>query len=483
MKGREAVAEVSEASGRVERMGPFRRHRSDGVFDAELRGVLPTWLRGDLVRAAPAVFDLPRWSAHHWLDGLSLIYAFNLGDGRATYRQRLLDSVYAADAHAGFTRVRALATPVTREPLLRWGPPRQNDNANAHVLAVASELVAMTRAGAPLAINPETLAVRGARVSDDWLSWAGAVTLPHPRLDSQRGTVVNLAYALHTEEASVIPYEHPRRTHARKPFARWRTKRLPFIHSFGLTGKHVLFIDHPYWLAPGDVKGSKEGYLDLFEWAPHEGTRIVAVPRGGGPSHQHETDPLYCYSVIAASYRSRETSLDIVSHDDPSLLQGLRIESLATNGLPRIGGRLVRLIMTRGRPRAIREQLSDASIEFPTVNEARSPGTAPAYVWGMTHGAEGSALVRVDTKSGGAERVVRTGAVFSEPVFVPRPGAAAEDDGVLLAVASAATKLSTSHAALLVLDARSMEEIAVATVPVDVPLGLHGSFVPSGFRY
>jgi torulene dioxygenase len=61
-----------------------------------------------------------------------------------------------------------------------------------------------------------------------------------------------------------------------------------------------------------------------------------------------------------------------------------------------------------------------------------------------------------------------------EPLFVPEPGADAEDAGVLLAAAS---HLTREAAALFVLDATTMDVVAVAEAPVNVPLGFHGTFI------
>ena len=64
----------------------------------------------------------------------------------------------------------------------------------------------------------------------------------------------------------------------------------------------------------------------------------------------------------------------------------------------------------------------------------------------------------------------------ARPVFVPRPGATEEDDGVVLSVVLDATA-EPPETFLLVLDARSFTELARATTPHPVPFGLHGAFV------
>ncbi|TNN40278.1 Beta,beta-carotene 15,15'-dioxygenase [Liparis tanakae] len=65
----------------------------------------------------------------------------------------------------------------------------------------------------------------------------------------------------------------------------------------------------------------------------------------------------------------------------------------------------------------------------------------------------------------------------SEPVFVASPGAVEEDDGVILSsVISADPKVSPF---LLVLDAKTWEEMGRASIPVQVHMDLHGLFIPA----
>jgi beta,beta-carotene 9',10'-dioxygenase len=61
-----------------------------------------------------------------------------------------------------------------------------------------------------------------------------------------------------------------------------------------------------------------------------------------------------------------------------------------------------------------------------------------------------------------------------EPVFVARPDSfQEEDDGVVLSVVLDSNK---GNPFLLVLDAKSFEEIARAEVPHHIPFGFHGQY-------
>ena len=64
----------------------------------------------------------------------------------------------------------------------------------------------------------------------------------------------------------------------------------------------------------------------------------------------------------------------------------------------------------------------------------------------------------------------------SEGIFVQRPGATKEDDGVLMAPVLDGTK---NQSYLLILDAASMQELARAYVPIRIPYDVHGHWQPA----
>jgi torulene dioxygenase len=59
----------------------------------------------------------------------------------------------------------------------------------------------------------------------------------------------------------------------------------------------------------------------------------------------------------------------------------------------------------------------------------------------------------------------------SEPIFVPRPGAEDEDDGVVLSVVLDGDRRKSL---LIVLDAKEMKECARAEMETAFPIGFHG---------
>ena len=65
---------------------------------------------------------------------------------------------------------------------------------------------------------------------------------------------------------------------------------------------------------------------------------------------------------------------------------------------------------------------------------------------------------------------------IGEPLFVPRPGAVDEDDGVVLSVHNSVTDGGTQ---LCINDARDLKLVARLQSPVSLPYGFHGCWLAS----
>src|SRR5664279_3771614 len=57
-----------------------------------LRGELPPWLTGSLLRTGPAKFEVGEQRMRHWFDGLAMLHRFTIADGRVAFGNRFLES-------------------------------------------------------------------------------------------------------------------------------------------------------------------------------------------------------------------------------------------------------------------------------------------------------------------------------------------------------------------------------------------------------
>jgi len=118
----------------------------------------------------------------------------------------------------------------------------------------------------------------------------------------------------------------------------------------------------------------------------------------------------------------------------------------------------------------------DYAIELPAINNNFS-GREHRFVYAAAAKRPSNcwnALTKADVVHGTVKMWYEPGGVCWEPLFVPRPGAVEEDDGVVLSVIMQADGKS----ALLVLDGQSFSEIARVVLPYGLSNGFHGCFVP-----
>jgi carotenoid cleavage dioxygenase-like enzyme len=463
----------------IEALYPFRRSLEFQTgIPATIRGTIPEWLRGEVIRTCPAVFETQGWRAQHWFDGLGMMYAFRIGDSGVDFRSRLLDSETARDAWRGKSNHGSFGTSMSRSFLQRiFEPvPRISDNTNVNVVKMGQELVAMTEGDRQLVINDETLAaVRPVAYVNDTLS--GALMTAHPHFDFERGKVVNVATGFGANGVISI-YEHAPTARQRQIVGSWRAKRVPYVHTFGLTPQHAILVAHPFAVTPVKMLWSSKGYIDHFDWQPQEGTRLVVIDRSSGETREHLTDAFFIFHTVNAFERAEATVLDLLAYPNADIVAALRTDRMAAE-LPDLRPSLLRLVMRPGVERATVEKLGDVGFEFPSTNYKRVSGRPYRFAYGAADGyqtgsAWSSAIVKVDTETGASQSFGDRSDIFGEPLFVARPQGDSEDDGVLLSVGSAK---DSETSVLAVIDAKTMESVASAQVPSAIPLGFHGSFV------
>ena len=121
---------------------------------------------------------------------------------------------------------------------------------------------------------------------------------------------------------------------------------------------------------------------------------------------------------------------------------------------------------------------SEIAFEFPMINYLQNNGRDYKYVYGVNQNyTTPLSVIKMDVTD--PLKVIEfayeeKGEVFmpSEPVFVARPNAESEDDGVLLVMV-----LSDRCDYLSILDGRSLREVARA----DLPKNVRGAFTFHGF--
>lgn len=130
------------------------------------------------------------------------------------------------------------------------------------------------------------------------------------------------------------------------------------------------------------------------------------------------------------------------------------------------------------------EARDDRPQEFPRINEALLGAQHRyAYTVGITGGFIGdtgdemsTVLYKHDYATGSATTAgLDPALVLGEMSFVPRPGGAGEDDGILIGMGH---HRGDDEGQLIILDAATCESVATVHLPQRVPVGFHGNWTP-----
>jgi carotenoid cleavage dioxygenase-like enzyme len=457
------------------RLGFTTLDREVSLDRLPVSGELPAWLQGSLVRTGPAAFEAGGPPLRHWFDGLAMLHAFSFAGGEVSYANRWLHSDAWKEAQRGEMRRGEFGTDPCRSIFRRamsLFSPGATDNGNVNVTRLGDRFLAMTETPMPIEFDPRTLETIGhAPVSD---KGDGQVTTAHPHLDHRSGALLNYT-ARFSRTSTYRVYARRSDEARRRVLATIKARHPAYMHSFGMTERHVVLAEFPLVVDPLRLALSGRPFIENYRWEPERGTRIHLVPLDGGePLGPFVADPFFCFHHINAyETQDGEVVVDLCTYEDASIIEALYLDPLrAARALP--DNRPLRLTIQPDGGAVRSEQLGDTNLELPRINYRHHNGRPYRYAWGVkADGAWLDHVVKLDVETGEHATWSEDGLYPGEPVFVPAPDAKAEDDGVLLSVILDPARGTSS---LLVLDADTLAERARAEVPHHIPHGFHGQY-------
>lgn len=442
----------------------------------EVEGRLPQDLRGVLVRNGPALSTALGLEYEHWFDGDGGLVAVRLDGTGAEGALRLVqteglrqEQSKARRIHAGFgTRGASILRP----------PWRPKNAANTNVLSWQGRLLALWEAGLPHEVDPRTLESRGA------VDLGGVVPSAfsaHPHRVEARGATYNFGLR-YTWRGSVIDLFELPDVGAARCIGRVKLPGRPMLHDFIATERHLVFFVSPTDLDTADVLLRGRPFGRALRWRPELGTDVIVVPIDEPAAVvRFHVDPFYQWHFTNAYEAGDRIEIDFVRYDEFELV-GWR-DDVSAGNMGNVG-RHVRASLDPSRAKMTMREWGDDSVEFARV-APRVGGGPHRYIYSAVasdaarrHGMLFDGIAKLDTERGALTRLtIGEGIYPAEPVFVPRPGHEAEDDGWLLSVAYDANR---HRSQLLVLDARRLEDgpLARASFPSHVHFTFHGDFIP-----
>lgn len=425
------------------------------LADLPVEGTLPAHLDGRYLRNGPNPVGPVDPTTYHWFTGTGMVHGLRLRSGRVEwYRNRWVRSADVADA-LGEAR--------------RPGPVHAGMDfaANTNVIGHAGRTFAIVEGGGRPYELTDQLDTVGPCDFDGTLP--GGYTA-HPHRDPATGELHALSYYWgwgDRVQYSVLDVDgHVRRT------IDLEVPGAPMMHDFSLTDEHVVVYDLPVTF---DLDVAMRGLPFPYAWNGSHPSRVGVFRRDGDGSDLRwfEVEPCYVYHPMNAHTDGDRVVLDVVRH--PSTM---RTDPTGPfEGNPTLDRWTIDL--TAGRVDEAR--LDDRPLEFPRIDERRT-GRRNRYGYAPTN--TGTApdpvldgLRRFDLDADASvQRTFGPGCSTSEFVFVPSSPEAPEGDGTLMGFVHDATDATTR---LRVLDAATLDDVASVHLPVRIPYGFHGNWIPT----
>jgi beta,beta-carotene 9',10'-dioxygenase len=445
-----------------------------------VQGELPSWLAGALLRTGPSKFEVGDRTYNHWFDGLAMLHRFAFAHGSATYANRFLrGNAFTTAERTGKISYGEFATDPCRTLFGRVAAifaPTLTDNCNVNVLPFGGETVAFTETTLPMRFAPDTLATLGVFGYD--ASLRGQVSIAHPHYDAARRRHYSymVEFGLHSvyrlfavtddggqQVVAEIPVNHP-----------------AYMHSFAMTERYLVLVEFPLVVSALALKFSGRPFIENYHWEPERGLRFHVVDKQSGRVvTTARADAAFAFHHVNAFEEADGLVIDMIAYPDATIIEQLYLARLRAGTPLTATGELTRFRVPFGDAPVTRRSLAPVPLELPRINYAARAGKPYRYVWGTGVKMPGDFLdqiVKIDGNTGCVVCWDEQGCYPGEPVFVPAPSRAAEDDGVLLSVVLDTGKDSSF---LLVLDAATLKELARAEAPHAIPFHFHGNYLPN----
>jgi carotenoid cleavage dioxygenase-like enzyme len=445
-----------------------------------VRGQLPPWLTGTLVRNGPGTFQVGEQSYRHWFDGLAMLHKFSFQDGRVSYANKFLQcNAYREAMETGRIAYSEFATDPCRSLFARVMTvfsPRTTDSAKVSITQVADHFLALAETPIQVEFDPETLESVG--VFSYERNTVGQMTTVHPQFDFERDQVYNVVTRYHR----ISHYNIYRMSGGLNPqqVGSVAAKQPSYMHSFGMTDNYIILTEFPLVVNPLSLLLWLKPYIENFQWKPKGGTPFWVVNRHTGQVvGRYDSDPFFAFHHINAFERGDELVIDIAAYEDAEIVRTYYLNRLKDENLEVPFGNLRRYRLPLKGKRATYEVVSDECMEMPHFDYRRfnmQDGYGYVYAIGIDKQRRKgfyNQLLKVDVETGKTQTWSEPDTYPGEPIFVGTPGRTAADEGVLLSVV-----LDAAHgnSFLLALDAHSFQEIARAEIPHNILIGYHGAY-------
>ncbi|MFJ9249644.1 carotenoid oxygenase family protein [Streptomyces sp. NPDC101776] len=460
--------------------GPYTPWRQEGVaFDLQIEGELPSELSGALfMTSASSLYQPIEPNRLHWFDGDGMVYGIYLREGRATFRNRYVATAgLKLEMQEGRAVFGGLMNGMTNPVPPPAGGPFFKNPANTNVALFDDRLLVFAEVDVPHELRPDNLETVNERYD-----FKGAVSGPvtaHFKVDPDNGDMLFFG-AFGTE---VTWYRADR--HGNVLDTHKIDIGVPaLLHDYVVTDDYAIFLVSPsMWRVENLMRG-----LPAAVWEPEtlEVTRFAVMHRRSGKVQWIDAPDTFMQTHFFNAYQEGSTVIIDGQRTDRFGMTADEIKNTPSDGDWNKWFREMRAAPWRWELNLetggfSQKQLTDLLGEFPRINDQHAGRAHRFGYYATTRDADRwltDGLAKHDFLADRTELKTIPGLTApNEPVFVPREGATAEDDGWVLSTWYDAAQ---DRSEVVVQNAQDFTGTPVARIKLNhrMPLGFHGNWAP-----
>lgn len=445
--------------------------------DLQVIGEIPADMDGVYLRNGPNPRFTPLGSYFYPLDGDGMVHAMRIADGRAAYSNRFVRTpALEVEERAGRALWPGLMSGGMPNPD-DVGPElahHHRDMPDINIVRHGGRILALAESGTPFCMAPD-LSTIGRETFDGHLPLGMTA---HPKIDPLTGEMVLFRYMIEAPFLTWSVMDQAGRV-TRDPTPVPGVDRSMMIHDMAITRTVIVLVLSPLFF---DVMAARRGG-SLLSWEPGLGTRIAIIPRDGSPVRWASTDAFWIWHTanafdVTAPDGSPDphgrVTIDFVQYNNPGM--GLTTDPDQPA--------LVRATINPTTGTIIRDTIEQHAVEFPRIDDRLIGSRHDVIAVGSQTGRLNlptdpyDAIRWFSLERGWSVEWIADGLLVGEPAFVPRPHDPDPDHGWWVTFA---TDPAGSASWFLVIPAADPASGPVARVriPVRVPLGLHGNWLPT----
>lgn len=439
-------------------------------------GKVPVWISGTFVRNGPGKFRIGQQGLSHWFDGFAFLAGFEFDNGQINYKSSFVQSDQLKDSvSANKLMLQGFADNYEENKPKHSshdGQKVKTANPNINLEKIGDHFVALGETPLPVEFDLRTLDTIGIFDYKDRLKKENIWESAHTKTDPETGSIYNF-YIEYGLNSYYVLYRIEKGQSTRKVITKYLIDKPSYIHDFSITKQYVIIVAYPLVVSPFDLMNSRNSFIGSHKWQPELKTKIYVFDKlSGRLTASLTTDAMFAYHHINA-YETYDNKIELFlsTGDDSKSIINIGYDQYIAKDV-NFNLRKIEIDLKAGA--VYQNILSHDIYEMPRVPDDLV-GKQTRFFYSILFTPrlhkKGFALAKYDLKYKKPLLWSEDDCFPGEPIFVKKPNALHEDDGVLLSIIYDHKHIKSF---LLILDAKTMKEIARAYAPQLIPFGFHG---------